>query len=1166
MTLRPFSAADRRAVWLFCVLLAATISRADSPARTPPHQRLATPAPQDVIVDGEFWGPRIRTCRDVTVPYCIETCKTTGRIANFLKASGKAAGAFEGAHFNDSDVYKIVEGADRMLAVYPDAERQKAVDAIVAEFAAAQQPDGYLDTFFTIDRRAERFRHISRNARHELYCMGHAIEAGATRFELRGERDFLEVARRLADHIGSVFGPGKRGEVPEHQELELALIKLYRVTGEKRYLDLARFFIEERGNAAGHDLYGAYSQDHLPIREQSEIVGHAVRAMYNCCGVADLYAESGDPELLAALRRLWKSTTWRKMYVTGGVGATRHGEAFSHDYHLPNATAYSETCAQIGLALFAHRMLLIEPRAEYADVLERVLYNSFLSGLSLSGDRFFYQNRLASRGDYRRQPWYGCACCPSNVVRVYPRIGELAWSSEDDAIWAHLYVGGTARLKTASTVVTVRQRTGYPWNGSVSMTVTPQRASRFGLCLRIPGWCREQQTPGGLYVLDATGAPPRPWTVKVNGEPIDAARLANGYLKIARTWKAGDVVELDLPMPIRRVRAHPRISQDRGRVALQRGPIVYCLEGADHDAPLDRVVLPPDAKLKASHRGDVLGGVTVLEGTGRVTTDDGEAKNVDLVAIPYYVWDNRAAGDMAVWLVEDPDRAGPYKTAGWVGSNYTPAYCVNQVQMWHEFRPEVIDRELAAAKRWFGITTLRVYLHDIPYVAEKDVFLANIENFLRICARHDIRPGFVFFDDCHRHDGITLESLPPVKGWHNGRWAACPQDRDRKPENMPRFKSYVQDVIRAHADDRRVLWWEIFNEPHLRSKFSADLRLAAYGWAKEVAPIQPVLSCWDDNPATDIVDAHNYAAIFSRWDRQADLNPAKGAVFTEAGARWYAPRPSNGEPCEVVHWLTTRKEAGKYVPGVYLCWELMVGNSNCRWYWGTEPNTPEPTVPWCGLMWPDATPVSFAEAESVRRYVTGKRRALFFDDFQTVPPLPPRPGWTAYGDPRQRDSGVQKLRGSMKLIAGDTAWSDYALEARVMLDGTGGNAGLVFRANDPGPGHDQLHGYYIGFDTEKLYLGKMDGAWRPLAAFDLSQIECRVVPGVWNQIRVIVKGPRIRVWFNRMHHDDGLRFDITDDKNPILTGAIGLRTHRVDASFDNVVVLPLSALGDLTDE
>ena len=523
-----------------------------------------------------------------------------------------------------------------------------------------------------------------------------------------------------------------------------------------------------------------------------------------------------------------------------------------------------------------------------------------------------------------------------------------------------------------------------------------------------------------------------------------------------------------------------------------------------------------------------------------------------------------AAGLLLVSLAGRTPGAEPIQTQRWVGSNYTPAYAVNAVQLWHDFRPEIIEKELAAAHRYFGLTSLRVYLHNIPHEAEKEALLARIDEFLTLCDRHGIRPGFVFFDDCWNHKGVELESKSPVKGRHNGRWAACPQDKHRTDEHLPRLKAYVQDVVGAHRRDKRVLWWEIFNEPNRRSAYSTRLRKEAYAWAKELAPVQPVISCWNDNEATDIVDAHNYRADFAAWDRQADLNPAKGAVFTEAGARWYAPRPSNGEPVEVVHWLKRRRAAGKYVPGVYLCWELMVGNSHCRWYWGTKDATPEPTVPWCGLMWPDATPVSLAEAEAVRSYVTGRRRTLFFDDFQDAPPPPIRAGWTAYGAAGTKGSGVLTLPPGVKMIAGDSEWTDYVLEGVVMLKGEGGNAGLVFRVNDPGPGFDQMRGYYVGFDTKRLYLGKMANNWQPLAEYDLGRLDCRVVTGVWNLIRVAAEGPRIRVWFNRMHPsadtERGLRIDYTDRKDPILAGSVGVRAHRIEAWFDNVIVLPPDAL------
>jgi DUF1680 family protein len=622
----------------------------------PPYRALMAPGIGDVQIADAFWAPRMKTCREVTLPYAFDVCQRTGRISNFVKAAGRMEGKFEGIWFNDSDVYKVLQGAAYQLAVNYDPELDKLTDDVIAKIAAAQQPDGYLFCFFTIDHTDQRFKNIHPTARHELYCMGHMIEAGAVHFELTGKRNLLDVACRLADHIDSVFGPGKQMMVPEHQEIELGLIKLYRVTGEKRYLELARFFIDQRGNDRGHKLYGAYSQDHLPVRRQSEIVGHAVRAMYNCIGMADLYTETGDKELLTALHRLWQSTTHRKMYVTGGVGAKAQGEAFGADYELPNDTAYAETCAQIGLMLWAHRMLLIEPNAEYADVMERVLYNGFLSGLSLKGTEFFYQNRLATRGDYRRQAWYGCACCPSNVVRIYPQIGRFMYASDDRSIYVNLYAAGKAKLNVGGAHVTLTQETRYPWDGRVRLVVGPQGKQTFDLFVRIPGWCRDAQTPGGLYRAEGCSAA----TLSVNGKPVDAETLDKGYVRIRRPWEDGDIVALDLPMPVRRVYAHGNVLADRGRLALQRGPIVYCAEAVDHEMPLRHIFLPSDAPLTAHHRDDLLGGVTVITGNAAVQTADSQKPTpVNLLAIPYYAWDNRQGGAMSLWLAEDSRLAPP---------------------------------------------------------------------------------------------------------------------------------------------------------------------------------------------------------------------------------------------------------------------------------------------------------------------------------------------------------------------------------------------------------------------------------------------------------------------------------------------------------------------------
>ncbi|MDR1813769.1 MAG: DUF1080 domain-containing protein, partial [Tannerella sp.] len=489
--------------------------------------------------------------------------------------------------------------------------------------------------------------------------------------------------------------------------------------------------------------------------------------------------------------------------------------------------------------------------------------------------------------------------------------------------------------------------------------------------------------------------------------------------------------------------------------------------------------------------------------------------------------------------------------------------------------------ELAAASKYFGINTLRVYLHPINFEQDRKNFMANIERFLVICDKHGIKPGFTFFDDCHRHEGIYLtHPTEPVKGYHNGRWAAAPQDRDRDINNLKRYEPYFKEIIKKYRNDDRVLWWETFNEPNMKNEWSIAMRKAAYQYAKSAKPKQPVICCWDDSPETDIVNAHNYdnhvynasgewtygVAGFDSWDRQTELNPAKGCVFTEAGARWYAPRPSNGEPVEVINWLQSRRNAGKYTPGVYLCWELMAGNSNCRWYWGTPENSPEPTVPWCGLLWPDATPVSLAEAEAVRRYVTGESQALFYDDFEkSNNTVKQDDKWTIYNAPQH--SGVCNVEADVKQVGGDEAWTDYRLEGRVMLTSEQGNAGLMFRVSQPGDGNkdckaiDDFIGYYVGFDTKKLYLGKMDKVkWKQLAEYPLEKLDCKVVPGVWNQILVEVREAEIKVWFNRMHPssdpENGLRITYNDADVPHLNGAIGMRTFSQSAKFDNIIVMP----------
>ena len=596
----------------------------------------------NVHVDEGFWARRLEVNRNVTIGHCLRQCEETGRIDNFAIAAGLKEGQFTGAHYNDSDVYKIIEGAVYSLKIHPDPELERYLDEVIAKIAAAQQDDGYLYTYFTINRPDQRFKHISPGPRHELYCMGHFIEAAVAHYRMTGKRTMLDVAVRLADHIDSVFGPGKRNNVPHHQEVEAALIKLYRITKERRYLRLAQFFVDHRGDLDGRASVTFYGQDHLPVRKQSEIVGHAVRGMYNCVNMASLYMEIGDAELLAAARRLWESTTQRKLYVTGGVGAVGRGESFGNDYQLPNQTAYAETCAGIGLVFFAHHMWQITPDAEYIDVLERTLYNEVLGGVAITGDAFFYPNKLLSTGEgwgSMRQNWFRCACCPSNIYRFIPAVPGYMYGHLADNLYINSFIAGTAAVKTDSRTVTLKQETGYPWEGDVKITVNPARAAEFTIHVRIPGWARNQPSPGDLYrYADRTIEPQ--FRLQVNGRDV-GSKLERGYVAIKRKWTAGDVITLEMAMPVRRVLAHEKVINNAGRIALERGPIVYCVEWPDNDGKVLDIVLDDDVVLKPEHRKDLLGGVTVLTGTLR--------SGRKFTAIPFYARANRGPGRMNVW-------------------------------------------------------------------------------------------------------------------------------------------------------------------------------------------------------------------------------------------------------------------------------------------------------------------------------------------------------------------------------------------------------------------------------------------------------------------------------------------------------------------------------------
>ncbi|MEZ5966444.1 MAG: glycoside hydrolase family 127 protein [Planctomycetota bacterium] len=621
-----------------------------------------------VTIDDAFWLPRMQTSRATTIPYAIEQCEKTGRIRNFERAGGQRDGEFEGSYpFDDSDVYKIVEGIAYALHLQPDPALDARADELIAKIAAAQEEDGYLYTARTL--KCERLKSWYGDARyekeqgsHELYNAGHLFEAACAHFEATGRRNFLDVALALANRLASDFGPQGEHKPPGHQGIEIGLCRLYRVTGERRWLDLARFLLEVRGVHEGRASWGEYCQDHVPVLQQKEAVGHAVRAAYMYAGMADVAALTGEKRWIDAIDTLWQDVVGKKLYLTGGIGATGAGEAFGKAYELPNASAYCETCAAIANVFWNHRLFLLHGDGRYIDVLERSLYNNCLSGIGLDGKTFFYPNALASFQGAQRSAWFACACCPSNDARFVPSLGRYAYARQGDDLFVNLFVAGSVRVAMPGGEVGLRVDTRYPWDGRVQITVDTDAPRRVRMRLRVPGWARDQVVPSDLYEFaDAIDARP---TVSVNGQVQDA-EVERGYFGLDRLWQKGDVVTLDLPMPVRRVRAHAEVADCSGRIALQRGPLVYCVEGVDTSSGdvLDMVV--GDADLTVEARKDLLGGVVVVRGTGtRVRrTQDGagreDAGEVTFAAIPYYGWAHRGRTPMAVWLAATPGAAIP---------------------------------------------------------------------------------------------------------------------------------------------------------------------------------------------------------------------------------------------------------------------------------------------------------------------------------------------------------------------------------------------------------------------------------------------------------------------------------------------------------------------------
>lgn len=652
-------------------LLALTAAASDYPVQPIPFTA--------VQLTGGLLHQRQATNQLVTLPFALAQCESSKRVQNFDLAAEtlrrRAAGETHFQNqpltqypFDDSDVYKALEGAAFCLSVQTNAALATQMEKLIAHIAAAQEPDGYLYTWRTMHPDSPAHNWIGRERwtkdpqlSHELYNLGHLYEAGYAHTQATGSRPLLDVCLKSAELLQHDFGNGAPRIAPGHEVIEMGLAKLYRATGDERWLKLAKFFLDARG------LGNEYSQDHKPVVEQDQAVGHAVRANYLYSGMADVAALSGDPRYLAAITKIWENVVSRKLHFTGGCGARAAGEAYGQDYELPNR-CYNETCAAVAFLFWNHRMFLMTGDAKYMDVFERTLYNGVLSGVSLSGDRFFYPNPLEydgktanNHGHAGRAPWFGCACCPPNVLRTLASLGGYCYAVQGEKLFVNLYAQGAVTAELNGMKMKLEQTTSYPWNGEVKLRATPQTPGRFTLCLRLPGWVRGQPLPSDLYSYDDPA--PVAWSVRVNGKPIKA-EPTHGFIEISRLWKGGDEVKLELPMPVRRVAGNPKIAATHGQVALERGPIVYAFEGVDNGGSIFDAALPAAAKIRPEYRRDFLGGVTVLKinGAQRASREDSGklvTKSTKLLAIPYAVWANRALAPMAVWLAREPAGARP---------------------------------------------------------------------------------------------------------------------------------------------------------------------------------------------------------------------------------------------------------------------------------------------------------------------------------------------------------------------------------------------------------------------------------------------------------------------------------------------------------------------------
>ncbi|MGZ8525410.1 MAG: glycoside hydrolase family 127 protein [Chitinophagaceae bacterium] len=623
-----------------------------------------------VKLNDKFWLPRIEINRTVTIPASFERCENTGRVKNFVMAAEKKGKFCTVYPFDDTDIYKTIEGASFSLAVHPDAKLEEYVDSLINIIGKAQEPDGYLYTARTIDpvnvgpwvgkERWEKERELS----HELYNAGHLYEAAAAHFLATKKRNLLDIALKNANLVCSVYGPGKKIVAPGHEIVEMGLVKLYRITGKKEYLSTAKFFIDARGHYKGYDTKsndpwknGAYWQDDKRVVNQDEAVGHAVRAGYLYAAVADVAALTGDDSLLQAIDKIWTNVVEKKMYVQGGVGAIGSGERYGSNYELPNETAYNETCAAISNVYWNYRMFLLHGDAKYMDVLEKILYNGLISGIGLDGKSFFYTNAMQVRNsmahkdmEAARSGWFECSCCPTNLVRLIPSVPGYMYGQKDDNLFVNLFIAGSAAITMGNKKINIVQENNYPWDGALSFTISPTSTAAFNLLVRLPGWAQNKAMPSTLYQFEASSD--AGITIKVNGQPYSYT-VQNGYAVINKTWKKNDKVEVLLPMEIKKVIAHEKVKDDVGKIALQRGPIMYCAEWADNNGKAGNLFIPPGTVFTHEYKGDLLNGIMVLKAEVPAVIIKGDNINTiqqTLTAIPYYSWANRGKGEMTVWF------------------------------------------------------------------------------------------------------------------------------------------------------------------------------------------------------------------------------------------------------------------------------------------------------------------------------------------------------------------------------------------------------------------------------------------------------------------------------------------------------------------------------------